>query len=109
MHPSTYYKRLAAGYDHEQAHTLPKHCPRWMRAIEEQEGQPLREILTAAAKAAPHTGYTCADLAREWGLHKDTLGHWCRKWGIVFPIGASALQREAAKATIDKVNQRKRK
>ena len=107
MNRSSYYKRLSYGYSVEEAHTLPKNKPRWMQRIEDEEQMPMRDLLAHAAVMAVATGYTCADLAREWGVHKDTLGYWARKWGIRFPRNVSELQREKARATIEAVNKRR--
>lgn len=83
----TWQKRVSRGMNPEMAAELPSRKPLWMHKIELEEGRPLREILQEEAKAAEVTGYSCTALAKEWGVKKDTLGYWARRWGIHFPKG----------------------
>lgn len=83
----TYRKRVERGMSPEEAAELPPGRPLWMWRIEKEEGRRLRDILEDAAKAARINNYSCAALAREWGVKKDTLGAWARRWGIHFPKG----------------------
>lgn len=69
----------------------------WVKKVEAEHGQPIDQILQQAADAAPVTGYTMADLAREWGIKRNALYYYCtQKLGIRFPRGVSAKQKEKA-------------
>jgi len=73
---STFYKRLGYGFSFEDAHALAKNKPRWMAVIERDEGFDFIEIL----KRERSCGVSDAQIARSFSVHKDTLGHWIRKW-----------------------------
>jgi hypothetical protein len=76
MHDSTFYKRLDYGFTVEQALLIPKHMPRWMFQIEQEEGLSILEVV----KREKAMGVSDADLAFSFEVKKDTLGHWLRKW-----------------------------
>lgn len=67
----------------------------WVKRIEQEYGQPIEQILQQAADAAPVTGYTMADLGREWGVPRSSLLYYCQKIGVRFPRGCSPRQKEA--------------
>ena len=105
---STYYKRIALwGYTQDEAGTCPRGMPVWMYRIEQSEARSVRDMLAEGAATARDTGYSLADHAREWGVNPSTLQHWSDKWGIRWPLGASALQREAARQNAMHINQRR--
>jgi hypothetical protein len=104
----TRWKRINRyGFTPEEARNCPLRTPLWMYRIEQEEGMQMRDLLNDAADCAKHTGYTLADLAREWGVAHATLQHWATKWSINFPRGASLLQRERAKELAGKINERR--
>ena len=72
----TYYKRLEYGYTVEEALLIPKNMPRWMWLVEQEEGLPIIEVV----KREKSFGVSDAELAFSFEVHKDTLGHWLRKW-----------------------------
>jgi hypothetical protein len=71
-----YQKRLAYGYTPEQAFSLPKRMPRWMAAIEEEEGLPIIDVIKRELKA----GNNYSQIARSFDLPIWKMYHWIRKW-----------------------------
>lgn len=69
--------------------------PSWAKRVEEEYGQPISDILRDAARTAPQTGYTSADIAREWGVPVSSMQYFCRKVGAIFSRGVSARQKDA--------------
>ena len=109
VHSTTYYKRIALwGYTEEEAYHCPNRTPLWMYRIEQREGRPVRTMLAEGALTARDTGYTLADYAREWKIKRATLQHWSTKWGIVWPRGAGMVQRDAARRSVEALNERRR-
>lgn len=105
---STVHRRINEyGFTREEAVNCPSRTPLWMYRIEREEETPMKWLLEDAAKTAHETGYTLRDLAREWGVNHSTLGYWAEKWGIKFPRGASAVQKEKAAEIIATVNERR--
>ena len=76
MHERTFYKRLGYGYTVEQAHLIPKHMPRWMWLVEQEEGQPIIDVVERLKSC----GMSDAAIAYSFEVNKHTLGHWLRKW-----------------------------
>lgn len=71
-----YHKRLAYGYTPEQALHLPVRMPRWMAAIEAEEGMPIVDVIKRELKA----GMNYSQIARSFDVRVDTMYHWIRKW-----------------------------
>jgi DNA invertase Pin-like site-specific DNA recombinase len=71
-----YQKRLAYGYTPEQAFSLPKRMPRWMAAIEDEEGLPIVDVINRELKA----GMNYSQIARSFDMNIATLYHWIQKW-----------------------------
>jgi hypothetical protein len=71
-----YQKRLAYGYTPEQAFSLPKRMPRWMAAIEDEEGMPIIDVIKRELKA----GNNYSQIARSFDLPIWRMYHWIRKW-----------------------------
>lgn len=106
---STLHRRIKYyGYTLDEAINCPSGTPLWLYRIEQDEGMPLVELLRGAAATAKQTGYTLADMAREWGVAHHTLQHWSTKYGITWPRGVSALQRETAARLAHEINERRR-
>lgn len=76
LHESTFYKRLDYGYTPEQALSIPKGMPRWMWQIEQEAGRDIIEVV----RFERSLGLSDARIAEGFGVKKDTLGHWIRKW-----------------------------
>lgn len=107
---STLHRRIRYyGFTLDEAINCPSGVPLWMYRIEQDEGQQMVDLLRDAASAACETGYTLADLAREWGVNSHTLQHWSKKWGVEWPRGASWVQREKARELIGEINARRKK
>jgi DNA invertase Pin-like site-specific DNA recombinase len=72
-----YHKRLTCyGYTPEEALYLPVRMPRWMAAIEAEEGMPIIDVIKRELKA----GSNYSQIARSFDVHRDTMYHWIRKW-----------------------------
>jgi hypothetical protein len=76
MDYSTFYKRLAYGYTVAEALLIPYQMPRWMFAIEQEEGMPIIDVV----KREKSLGVSDGRLAESFEINKHTLGHWLRKW-----------------------------
>ena len=76
MQARAYYRRLKLGYTVEQAHFMPKHQPRWQWFIEQEEGKPIWEVV----KDQKRYGVGSVEIARGFGVHRNTLRRWIRKW-----------------------------
>lgn len=50
--------------------------PLWMFRAEKEEGLKMPEII----KREISCGSSYAQIAASFGVHKDTFGHWVRKW-----------------------------
>lgn len=77
----TEYQRYSArvrryGFTPEEAFTIPKNKPLWMARIESDEGLSMVDIV----KRERRVGVSDAMIAASYDIHKDTLGHWIRKW-----------------------------
>jgi hypothetical protein len=73
----TWHKRITRdGYTPEQAFHVPKRMPLWMWLIEQEERMPIIEVVRREQLA----GVSDSMIAASFGVHKDTLGHWIRKW-----------------------------
>lgn len=74
---SRYHKRLTCyGYTPEQALQLPVRMPRWMAAIEAEEGMPIIDVIKRELKA----GMNYSQIARSFDLPIWKMYHWIRKW-----------------------------
>lgn len=77
MHSSTFYKRQTQdGYTVDEALLIPKGMPRWMWQVQQEEGCSIIEVI----KREKLMSVSDADIARSFGVKKDTLGYWIRKF-----------------------------
>lgn len=76
-HYSRYNKRMTRyGFNHEQAFFVPVRQPLWQWLVEQEERLPIIQVV----QRERNHGVTDAEIARGFGVKKDTLGHWIRKW-----------------------------
>jgi transposase-like protein len=76
MDYSTFYKRLAYGYTVAEALLIPKRMPRWMYAVEQEEGLSIIDVVKRERAA----GVNNVQIAHSFEVNPATLYSWIRKW-----------------------------